>query len=52
MPDLGSGVRLLLVERYRVLYRALDDRIEIARVIHSRRDFQMAWRGREPDAHS
>jgi len=40
------------VERYRVLYRILGDRVEIDRVIHSRRNFPKAWRERDPDAHS
>ena len=49
---LGPGVRTLVVERYRVLYRILGDRVEIDRVIHSRRNFPKAWRERDPDAHS
>jgi toxin ParE1/3/4 len=52
MRGLGPGVRMLVVERYRVLYRILGDRVEIDRVIHSRRDFPKAWRERDPDAHS
>jgi toxin ParE1/3/4 len=45
MRRLGPGVRMLIVERHRVLYRVLGDRIEIDRVIHTRRDFPKAWRG-------
>jgi toxin ParE1/3/4 len=52
MPGLGPGVRMLVVERYRVLYRVLGDRVLIDRVIHSRRDFPKAWRERDPDSHS
>lgn len=36
--ELVAGVRSIVVGRYVVFYRAFDDRIEIARVLHGSRD--------------
>ena len=37
-PDIGENVRMLLVEKYLVLYAIAADRIEIVRVVHGARD--------------
>ena len=53
VPALGPGLRMLIVEGFKVVYLiAGDERVEIVRVIHGRRDFPKAWRDRDPDAHS
>lgn len=36
--DLRSGFRMLVITGYVVLYRALEDRIQIVRVVHGSRD--------------
>lgn len=36
--DLRSGFRMLVVTGYVVLYRLLEDRIQIVRVVHGSRD--------------
>lgn len=53
VPELGQGFRLLIVDEFKVVYRIMEaGRVEIVRVIDSRRDFPKAWRGPDPDAHS
>jgi toxin ParE1/3/4 len=42
--QLGSGVRSIYVEPYRVFYLLNGRRIEIMRVVHTRRDLATAWR--------
>ncbi len=36
--DLRPGLRMLVLTEYVVLYRSLEDRIQIVRVVHGRRD--------------
>jgi len=38
--DLGTGFRSFVAGKYVVVYRVLDDTIEIARVIHAARDIR------------
>jgi toxin ParE1/3/4 len=42
--ELAPGVRSTLVERYVVLYRAIDDGIEVLRVVHGSRDLPRLFR--------
>ena len=37
-PDIGKGVRSLVVGRYLLLYRVEGSRVEVVRVIHGSRD--------------
>lgn len=37
-PELGEGVRTLVVGRYLVLYRAGPDSVDVIRVVHGARD--------------
>lgn len=43
-------VRELIVERYRVVYQLMRDRIEIVAVLHSRQDLVKKFRERRSDA--
>jgi toxin ParE1/3/4 len=36
--DLRPGFRMLVAGEYVILYRAMQDRVEIIRVLHGRRD--------------
>ena len=38
-PEWAPGIRKLLVKGYAIMYRIADDRIEIGRILHLRRDF-------------
>ena len=37
-PDIGKGVRSLVVGRYLLLYRVEADRVDVVRVVHGSRD--------------
>src|SRR5690242_10061109 len=47
VPAFGPDIRQLVVLPYRILYRVVGDRVEVARIIHVRRDPTKAWR--KPD---
>ena len=38
-PEWAPGIRKLSVKGYAIMYRIADDRIEIGRILHLRRDF-------------
>lgn len=42
-PDLGAGIRMIVVARYVVLYRIDGDAVRIVRVAHGARDFPDAF---------
>ncbi len=37
-PEIGAGARLATVQPYVVMFRVLDDRVRIERVVHGSRD--------------
>lgn len=37
-PDIGSGVRSIVMDRYLVLYRVGPDSVDIVRVVHGARE--------------
>jgi toxin ParE1/3/4 len=43
--ELAPGLRSLAYGRYVIFYRALDDTVEIVRVLHGARDLPRAMRG-------
>jgi toxin ParE1/3/4 len=38
--DIRPGLRMLISREYLVLYRVLDEEIEVVRVVHGRRDLE------------
>jgi toxin ParE1/3/4 len=46
--DISSGLRSVLVHPYVVVYRVTDTTVEIARVLHERRDVAAVFEEREP----
>ena len=51
VPEIDHDlVRELIVERYRVVYQLMRDRIEIVAVLHSRQDLVKRFRERRRDA--
>jgi toxin ParE1/3/4 len=42
--DIYAGVRSILVHPYAIYYRVHDDKIEIVRILHQRRDVRKALR--------
>jgi toxin ParE1/3/4 len=47
-PDLGADVRIFTHGQYVVVYRALDDGIDVLRVFHGAQDFPRLFRGGQP----
>jgi len=45
-PELGKGVRSFPVGKYILLYRAIDDGIELLRGLHGARDLRRVFRKR------
>lgn len=51
VPEIDHDlVRELIVERYRVVYQLMRERIEVVAVLHSRQDLVKKLRERERDA--
>lgn len=51
VPEIDHDVvRELIVERYRIVYQLMRDRVEIIAVLHSRQDLIEKFRDREPKA--
>ena len=40
-PDIGDGVRILVIKRWLVLYRVTEDRAQIVRVMDGARDLAL-----------
>ena len=50
VPELANpSVRELLLDRYRVVYEVLPDRVAVLRIVHASRDLLAAW-GRRPSS--
>ena len=43
-PDLGKGFRLFRFKRWVIIYRAIDDGIEILRIVDGARDYPSLFR--------
>jgi plasmid stabilization system protein ParE len=47
--ELVSGLRSVLVPPHVIFYRAFDERVEVARILHQRRDLGSALTGERDD---
>lgn len=43
-PDLGEGIRIFAFGKYVVIYRPLDDGIDVLRVFQGHRDYPTLFR--------
>jgi toxin ParE1/3/4 len=48
--ELRPGLRSLPVERYLVIYRVLEDAVEVVAVVHGSRDIEALFPGRQEEA--
>ncbi len=51
VPELRNAeIREVFVGSYRLVYRILQNRVEVLAIVHGARDLAALWRGEDPDA--
>ncbi|MBP9144789.1 MAG: type II toxin-antitoxin system RelE/ParE family toxin [Thermoanaerobaculia bacterium] len=51
VPELrDAAIREVFVGSYRLVYRILQNRVEVLAIVHGARDLAALWRGDTPDA--